>query len=131
MNKRILIIDESEPYTYTVVNRLTNYGFEEIYTASSGQEGLLKMKLLRPDVVVIDAALSDVDSFKVCSEIKSTFQDLVKVVMMVGLAQRYNEAQARAVGADEYVAKTFDSLLLVAAIKRSLFSMSSADPAHN
>lgn len=119
--QRILIIDESEPYTYMVTNRLANYGYEEVYTASNGTDGLAKVELLRPDVVAIDVGLSDVDSFQLCQTIKASFNGLIKVVMMVGLAKQYNEAQAKSFGADEYVVKTFDSLPLIAAIKRALY----------
>ena len=131
IHRRILIIDESEPYTYMVLNRLKNYGYDEVHIATNGKDGMAAIELMRPDVVAIDVSLSDVDSFKLCHDIKSSFHDFIKIVMMVGLAKKYDETPAYAAGADEYVVKTFDCLPLVAAIKRAMYSINTVNPVHN
>ena len=85
MNNRILIIDESEHYTNMIVNRLTNYGYDEVFLSTNGTDGVHKFEMLKPEVVVIDSRLSDVDGFKLCQQIKKMTNISTKVILTVKL----------------------------------------------
>jgi DNA-binding response OmpR family regulator len=121
MNNRILIIDESEHYVLTIVNRLLNYGYEDIVTANNGTDGFSKIDLFQPRVVAIDTRLSDVDGFKLCRRIKRQYGESVKVVLMAGLREEFSAELAESAGADAWAVKTFDGVRLLAAIKKSLY----------
>lgn len=126
MANKILIIDESEHFVSTIVNRLLNYGYEYIYTAKSGAEGLDKIAVIKPNIVVLDTKLNDMDSFELCSSIKKLYKEKIKVLLMVRMTERYDPQQAEKSGADAYVIKTFDCIQLLTEIKRALFAFNGA-----
>lgn len=121
MNNRILIIDESEHYMLMIASRLLNYGYDEIHTAFSGTDGFSKIDLVQPGVVIIETRLSDVDSLQLCRRVKREYGDHIKVVLMVGMAEKFNVAEFELAGADAWAVKTYDVMLLMAAIKKVLY----------
>lgn len=121
MNHKILIIDESEHYVLMIANRLLNYGYDDIHTSFSGTDGFSKIDLVQPGVVVLETRLSDVDSLQLCRRIKSEYGENVKIVLMVGMAEKFNVADFELAGADAWAVKTYDVMLVMAAIKKVLY----------
>ena len=122
---KILIIDDSEHFLEILRIRLLNYGYQNFTIAKSAQEGLIKLQLEKPDLIVLNTVLFDGDGFEVCRKIKERLGSSMKIILMAGLAEKYNAQKAGQAGADDYIIKTFDSLLLMAAIKKALFKVSS------
>ena len=69
MEKKILIIDDSEQDRMIMKRFLTKAGYDKIETAQSGEEGLEKMASARPDLVILDTMLPGINGFEVCRKI--------------------------------------------------------------
>ena len=118
--KKIVIIDDSEHFLEILRTRLLNYGYENFMIARSANEGLYKIKIEKPDIAVVSTKLSDMDGFMFCQKIKE-IAPAVSVILMTGMAERADLAKAKSAGADDYAVKTFDCLVLLAAIKKAAF----------
>ena len=122
MDCKILIVTEIEHYAELIRTHLRNYGYANVTICrdSAYIEESLKQK---PLLVLMDTQLTATDGFKLCHQIKRDPAIDAKVILMSGLAETYNPGKAMQVGADDYVVKTFDSLLLMAAIKKTLLQI--------
>ena len=70
---KILVIASKAEDRSAMSNFLNGIGFEKVIMAKSGEEGIKQVYLEHPDVVVIDSALPDIDSFP---SPKSNFQKM-------------------------------------------------------
>lgn len=109
MLKKILIADDSQ----TVITILKDIFEKEGYavvTAGSGEEALAVLESQRPDVVLTDTVMTDIDGFEVCRRIKGnpSLTKPPKVVVMTGTIEAVDATKARSAGADDYCAKTSD-----------------------
>jgi len=69
MGKKILVVDDNHDIVNVVESWLTANDYE-VYTAYSGGEGLEKSKLLKPDAVILDIVMPDIDGSSVAAEMK-------------------------------------------------------------
>ena len=77
---KVLVIDD-EPSLATIVSRfLEDAGFE-VETATSGLEGLEKATTLRPDAVILDIMMPDMDGYEVCRHLRRDPRTARTVVM--------------------------------------------------
>ena len=67
--KRILIVDDEEGIVKLVKMYLEHHHYEVI-TANDGQEGLEKAKTAKPDLIVLDLMLPNINGYKVCGLLK-------------------------------------------------------------
>jgi two-component system KDP operon response regulator KdpE len=116
---RILVVDD-EP---DVVESL-RIGFElqwrdiEVLGATSGEEALDRVERDRPDIVVLDVGLPDIDGFETVRRIRE-FSD-VPVVMLTARDDAMDKVKGLELGADDYVTKPFNHLELLARVRAVL-----------
>lgn len=67
--KKILIIDD-DPATAREVKKLANPEEFEILWAPDGQDGLKRMKIIKPDLILLDLVLPDQSGFKIAQQLK-------------------------------------------------------------
>ncbi len=114
----ILLVDDEPNIRETVSFILEMEGFR-VETAGDGEEGLAKIRALRPPVVLLDAMMPKRDGFDVCRTVKADPQLAgVKIVMLTALGQKADQEKGRAAGADFYVTKPFDEEELLALLRR-------------
>ena len=118
MNPKILIIDRSEHFCELIRVRLLNYGFDQFVLAQNGQEGLAQYTQGRPDIVLVEMNLEDVNGADVCRRIKQQAGERVRVILMSGLAEPNQSEEAVAAGADAYAVKAFDCVEIIINIKQ-------------
>ncbi len=102
--RRILLIDD-EPVIRDVVREAVVERGDEWLTASSGAGGLALALARRPDLVILDLGLPDVDGLEVCRQLRLHLSGPIIV-----LSARQSEAEKVALldaGADDYVTKPF------------------------
>lgn len=93
----------------------------ELLEAAGGQEALLLVRQQRPDLVLLDVLMPDVDGFEVCRDIKADASiAATRVIMLTAKAERADREQARASGADFYISKPFSPTELQSIIHRYL-----------
>jgi len=103
---RILIVDDDPDLLQAYSEMLRGRGYE-VWTASTGQEGLRTTRERRPDLVLLDVRLPDLSGTEVCQQIKAdaALAD-VFVVLNSGLARGVEDkVDGLAAGADEYMVK--------------------------
>ena len=112
MPKRILVVDDEVGIVEMLKMRLEANNYEVI-TASDGQEGLEKAKKEKPDLIILDLMLPKMDGYKVCVMLKRDQRYMkIPIIMFTARAQESDRNLGKEVGADEYIAKPFDLLLL-------------------
>lgn len=114
---RILIIDDDSALVRALRVGLAGRG-HEVTGAVTAEDGLAKVALARPEVVVLDLGLPDVDGIEVCRRIREWSDLPVIVLSAVGLEAR--KVAALDEGADDYVTKPFGMSELEARIRAQL-----------
>ena len=118
MGKKILIIDDSEQDRKIIKRFLQGAGYTEILLAERGEDGVKKAELEKPDLVITDTNLPDIDGFEVCSKIrKFCNSEITKIIVTTGSIDAIDAVQAREVGADDYCVKTSDFAALIEVVK--------------
>lgn len=110
---RVLIVDDDP-----VIRRLLQVNFRlaefDVDVAGGGEEALSKMGSARPDVVVMDITMPDVDGFQVFKRMREdpVLQD-VQVVILSARSSDTDQAAAEQLGAAAYLTKPFDPSELI------------------
>ncbi|MCB2186424.1 MAG: sigma-54 dependent transcriptional regulator [Deltaproteobacteria bacterium] len=102
---RALIVDDDQNILTTLEFYLEEQGFQ-VTTAASGKEALAKLAAARPQVVLLDLKLPDMDGLEVLRRIKATGHP-ARVVMVTAHATIETAVQAVKEGAFDYLAKPF------------------------
>ncbi|HSK94327.1 MAG TPA: response regulator transcription factor [Candidatus Angelobacter sp.] len=125
---RLLLVDDDPDIRASV-----RVGFElqwrdvEFLEASTGTDGLRLVEERRPDLVLLDVGLPDIDGFAVLREIRSF--SAVPVIMLTARDERIDAVRGLEAGADDYVAKPFDHLELTARVRAVLRRLDVKAPA--
>lgn len=90
----------------------------EVVVATTGEEGLAKIATDRPEVVVLDLGLPDLDGLEVCRRVRQWSTVPIIVLSAIGLEDR--KVAALDSGADDYVTKPFGMAELEARIRATL-----------
>ncbi|MEA2560732.1 MAG: hypothetical protein QOH06_2236 [Acidobacteriota bacterium] len=107
MRRRILLADDS--VTIQKVIELTFMDEDyEVRAVSNGDEAIKAMSETDPDFVIADVHMPGANGYEVCRRSKERRPD-VPVLLLVGTFEPFDEAQSRAVGADSFLKKPFDS----------------------
>ena len=111
---RILVVDDEPDIIKLIVDILSRSGHYEIATASDGFEAGIQLTKFRPDLVVLDLMMPNINGFKVCKRIKSSEETRDVIVLVVtGYAQEENVQKAMECGADFCMAKPFSPMALL------------------
>lgn len=90
-----------------------------VYTANSGEKGLIIAENEFPDVILLDVIMSDMDGFEVCKKLKS--HDILKEIPVVFITaikyDKENRIRALEVGAEAFLAKPIEENELAAQIR--------------
>ncbi len=112
---RVLVVDDESNITDLVSMALRYEGFE-VETAATGRDAIRLVERFRPEVVILDVMLPDVDGFAVTERLKSA---RVKVPILFLTARDAVEDKVRGLtlGGDDYVTKPFSLEELVARVR--------------
>lgn len=99
-----LVIEDDQDIRELVRTVLSQAGFD-VTVASSGSEGVLAAKRLKPDVITLDLGLPDIDGFEVSRQIRE-FSDAY-IVMLTARAEELDTLIGLESGADDYLTKPF------------------------
>ncbi|MFO0567500.1 MAG: response regulator transcription factor [Polyangiaceae bacterium] len=116
--KTILVIEDEPHIMLGLKDALTFEGYR-VVTAPSGKEGLSQARAERPNVVLLDLMLPDMNGYQVCEELRR-FDAFMPIIMLTARSQEADKIRGLDAGADDYVTKPFSVGELVARI-RALF----------
>jgi len=114
---RILIIDDEEQIRRLLRVALRGHGYQTT-EATSGKDGLNEAAMSRPDLVILDLGLPDLDGLTVLRGIREWSQ--VPVIILTVHEQEHEKITALNSGADDYVTKPFSMGELLARISVAL-----------
>jgi DNA-binding response OmpR family regulator len=112
------LIVEDDADQADLVARLVKLRQLEPLVAQNGESGLELARRVKPDVVLLDVMLPDLNGFEVCRRLRCERETmLTPIVMLTALNDRANRTNGYRVGANAYVAKPYNPDDLFAAIK--------------
>jgi two-component system KDP operon response regulator KdpE len=125
VSTRILIVDDEPNILATVAPLLRARGYE-VFSAMSGRAGLESVDRDKPDLIVLDLGLPDMDGVDVCRQIRETTN--VPVLVLSARGAEGDKVGALDAGADDYVTKPFGAEELLARIRAALRRVEAPSP---
>ncbi len=118
---RILVVNDSPVTLFGTTSLLQKAGYE-VFQAASGQEGLRQVNETRPDLVLLDVNMPDIDGFEVCQRIKSdpARQSILVVLLSGTTIQSEKQAEGLDLGADGYIVSPVSPQELLARVRAFL-----------
>lgn len=113
----VLVIEDEEVIQNFIGTVLTSNGYR-VVRAAAGREGLSLMGSYRPDIVLLDLGLPDIDGLEVLAMIRA--QSSVPVVVVSAREHEHDKVEALDRGADDYIVKPFGTSELMARIRAAL-----------
>ncbi len=114
---RVLVIDDDDDIRGLVVTLLTRAGIT-VRNASNGRDGLREFHSWRPDLVVLDVSMPELDGWNVLDRIRD--MSAVPVLMLTARGDELERVRGLQAGADDYVVKPFGRQELVARVQALL-----------
>jgi two-component system, cell cycle response regulator DivK len=122
MTKRIIVVDDHEDNRQILRVLLASAGYVMI-EAQNGETALAAALSERPDLILMDIQLPDLDGYEVTRRIKSNPRSHdVPIIAVTSYALSDDERKALAAGCIAYVAKPYSPMQLLAKIKKYLAS---------
>jgi DNA-binding NtrC family response regulator len=114
---KVLFVDDEEDFVRTMAERMEmrDLGGE---IALSGQEALEMLEDDVPDVMVLDLRMPGIDGMEVLRRVKNTFPQ-IEVIIMTGHGSDQDEAEARRLGAFDYLRKPVDIEQLMETVRNA------------
>jgi two-component system chemotaxis response regulator CheY len=111
---KILVVDDAEFLRVRISKMLSSEG-HEIIEAENGLKAVETYKSARPDLVLMDITMPEMDGLAALREIRS-FDSAAKVVMLTALGQESVVLEAIKAGARDFVVKPFEKERVLSAI---------------
>jgi response regulator RpfG family c-di-GMP phosphodiesterase len=120
VRQSVLVVDDSNLLRGILREELEAEGFD-VFLAEDGSQGLEMSRELRPDVVVLDIGLPDIDGYEVCRRMKSdAVTTEIPVLVITGLNELKDKLAGFEAGADDYLTKPFFTKELLARLRTQL-----------
>lgn len=112
--RKILIVDDDEEIVELMVDVLSRDGRFDIKTASSGYDAGIMTEQFRPDLVILDYMLPDINGNIVCQAIRRNPQlQNIRIIIVSGVVNASEIEDLLDAGAEEFIRKPFDIVELV------------------
>jgi CheY-like chemotaxis protein len=121
MSARILVVDDNEDNRYTLTRRLTREGYEDVALAANGREALDLIASRPFDLILLDIMMPEMNGYEVLERLKA--DDVLRhvpVIMISAISELDSVVRCIELGAEDYLPKPFNSVLLRARISASL-----------
>jgi len=115
---QILVVDDEDNITYLLGTALRHFGFG-VLTAGSGREGLALATDARPDLMLLDVMLPDLDGFEVVRRLRDAGLQ-VPILFLTARDATEDKVRGLTLGGDDYVTKPFSLEEVVARVRAIL-----------
>jgi DNA-binding NtrC family response regulator len=116
--KTILIIDDEKDACRIFKKVMTEEGYR-VLTATSGREGLAKIRKEPPSMVFLDIKMPEIDGIETLRRIRKIAKGLI-VIMLTGHSDLKTAKETMRLGACDYITKPFDLMAIKASIRDAL-----------
>jgi len=118
--ERILVVDDEEDIRRLMEYSLVRDGFVA-YTAESGLEAMKMVHDKKPDLIILDLMLPDMDGLDVCRAVRSNAgTSAIPIIMVTAKGEDADIVAGLELGADDYITKPFSPRVLIARVKTVL-----------
>jgi DNA-binding response OmpR family regulator len=124
MDKKVLVVDDDHRTAHLVEAYLKKDGYR-VAIASDGKEALSLARRIRPDLVILDWMLPEVDGLSVCRILRE--ESKVAVIMLTARTTEEDKLLGLDMGADDYVTKPFSPKELLARVRAVLRRLDETD----
>ena len=126
--KKILVVDDEKPISDIIKFNMAKEGYE-VLTAFDGREALEVFAAENPDIIILDLMLPEIDGLEVARTIRKTSN--VPIIVLSAKDTEFDKVIGLEIGADDYVAKPFSAVTIMARIKALLRRTQRATVADN
>ncbi len=107
--RKVLIVDDDEELVELLSDVFEKDGRFEVKTANNGFDAGMQVREFRPDLVVLDVMLPDINGKEVCQRIRSDETlEAVKIICISGMVEQDKVAELRMAGANDFMHKPFN-----------------------
>jgi CheY-like chemotaxis protein len=119
-NPRILVVDD-QPINVQLLKRKLERGGLEVSTANNGLEALEQVKAHKPDLILLDLMMPDMDGIEVCQRLQASSETRsIPVIFVTARTTKESKLEGLAVGAVDYITKPIDLDETVARVQTQL-----------
>jgi CheY-like chemotaxis protein len=122
MSARILVVDDSVTIQKVVELTFSKENFT-LTQARSGEEAIRKAKEVRPDLVLLDLVMPDMNGYDVCAVLRAepALRNM-PIILLAGTFESFDQQRGMQAGANDFVTKPFESQVLIGKVKQCLFA---------
>lgn len=107
--REILLVDDDTDLIEVLQNALISDGRFEVRVANNGFDAGMMVKEYRPELIVLDVMLPDINGREVCQRVRSDNQlEEVKIICISGMVEPDKIEELKAAGADDFLQKPFE-----------------------
>jgi adenylate cyclase len=118
---RILVVDDNEDNRYTLTRRLKREGYDDVAVATNGRVALDLIARQPFDLILLDIMMPEMNGYQVLERLKADDRlRHVPVIMISAISELDSVVRCIELGAEDYLPKPFNSVLLRARIGASL-----------
>ena len=115
---KILVVEDDKKISRLLELELKHEGFK-VDIANDGKEGLEKYETFKPDIIILDLMLPEIDGIEVADSIRN-FDHNVGIIMLTAKGDLPSRVEGLKTGADDYIVKPFEIEELLARIEALL-----------
>lgn len=115
----VLVVDDAAFMCLTIKQMLERNGHTMIGQAANGIEAVEKFAMLKPDIVILDITMPEMNGIEALKRIK-IIDSKAKIIICSALGQKEMIAKAIEFGADNFIVKPFKEEHLIQAVEKSL-----------
>ncbi|OFY93655.1 MAG: DNA-binding response regulator [Bacteroidetes bacterium RIFCSPLOWO2_12_FULL_31_6] len=119
-NEKILLVDDEQDIIEFLGYNLTKEGYD-VATTTNGKEAIEIAKKIKPDLIILDVMMPEIDGIETCQEIRQ-IEELKKtlIIFLSARGEDYSQVAGFDAGADDYITKPIKPRLLVSRVKAIL-----------
>ena len=120
-NKPLLLLADDDPELIGILLKRLQVLECDVLTASNGADAWRLIEEKRPDAVVLDVMMPEMNGWEVCKKVKSNESlSTTPVLMLTGIGENLNEITSPLYGADDFIDKPFNFAELLFKIRKLL-----------
>lgn len=119
--KTILVVDDEKDFGETVIMMLESAGKYDVITAFDGKEGVKKAGMMKPDLILMDIKMPEMDGLEALKILKSNRATMqIPVIMLTACSDDIFKVRACQLYNEDYLVKPVKTEELIAAIEKVL-----------
>jgi len=116
-NYKILIVDDDKEILDLIAIYMSNEGYK-VFLANDGYKAIEVVENNKIDLIILDIMMPKLDGISTCMKIREKYN--MPIIMLTAKSQDMDKVNGLTIGADDYVTKPFNPVVLVARVKSQL-----------